>query len=275
MTAAMRMHAVPAQRPGELIAEAVLFAGRVPLDQRSAVLASRVGPAFLAEAGWDAGTWVLTLPAEQPLPGRTFCRAPGCQTTCAAATRVCLDCRRRLTAAGLDLEDVALPPPPQGKRWLGTGDGTCRVSGCPRPWATSGQPLCPEHLSQREQPGVSIADFTARADVAALPSHGTCSVASCPRQLPGHGTAYCDAHLPAAARLAPGRPEPGRRDGVAGHRTARPARRAGQPAGPVRRRRDAVRAAAAHPAGRQDLLHDPAASRQRRPHPAGVIPDGT
>src|SRR6266568_4704500 len=226
MTAAMRMHEIPAQRPGELLAEAVLFAGRVPLDERSAVLASRIDPAFLAEAGWDAGTWVLTLPAEHPLLGRTFCRAPGCQTTCAAATRVCLDCRRRLAAAGLDLEDVALLPPPQGKRWLGTGDGTCRVSGCPRPWVTSGQPLCPEHLSQREQLGVSIADFTARADVAALPSHGTCSVASCPRQLPGHGTAYCDAHLQRLRVLRRAGQSPG--DETAWRATEPPVPRAGQ-----------------------------------------------
>ena len=165
------------------------------LDERSAALASRIDAAFLAEAGWDAAAWVLTLPAEHPLLGRTFCRAPGCQTTCAAATRVCLDCQRRLAAAGLGLEDVALLPPPQGKRWLGTGDGTCRVSGCPRPWVTSGQPLCPEHLSQQDRLGVSIADFTARPDVIALPSHGTCAVASCPRQVPGHDAVYCDAHL--------------------------------------------------------------------------------
>jgi|SRR5712691_4700512 len=92
MTAAARIHAVPAPRPGELLPEGELFTGRVLLDERSAVLASRIDPAFLAEAGWDPGTWVLTLPAEHPLLGRTFCRAPGCQTTCAAATRVCLDC---------------------------------------------------------------------------------------------------------------------------------------------------------------------------------------
>ena len=116
MTAAARIHAVPAPPPDELPAEAGLFAGRVLLDEQSAALAGRIDAAFLAEAGWDAGTWVLTLPAEHPLLGRTFCRAPGCQTTCAAATRVCLDCQRRLAAAGLDLEDVALLPPPQGKR---------------------------------------------------------------------------------------------------------------------------------------------------------------
>ena len=45
----------------------------------------------------------------------------------------------------------------------------------PAPWVTSGQPLCPEHLSQRDRLGVSIADFTARPDAIALPSHGTCA----------------------------------------------------------------------------------------------------
>src|ERR1039458_4545944 len=117
MTAA-RISADPASLPDELLADGRLFAGRVLLDQRSVALASRIDAVFLAEAGWDAGTWVLTLPADHPLLGRTFCRAPGCQTTCAAATGVCLDCRRRLTAAGLGLEDVALLPPPQGKRRL-------------------------------------------------------------------------------------------------------------------------------------------------------------
>jgi integrase len=195
MTAAARISAVPAPHLDGLPAGEGLFAGRVLLDDRSAALAGRIDAAFLAEAGWDATTRVLTLPAEHPLLGRTFCRAPGCQTTCAAATRVCLDCKRRLAAAGLGLDDVALPPPPQGKRWLGLGDGTCRVPGCPRPWVTSGQPLCPEHLGQQEQLGVGINDFTSRADAVALPSHGTCAVASCPRQLPGHDAVYCDAHL--------------------------------------------------------------------------------
>src|SRR5260370_5906475 len=140
MTAAMRMHAVPAQRPGDRLAEAVLFAGRVPLDEQSAVLASRIDPAFLAEAGWDAGTWVLTLPAGHPLLGRTFCRAPGCQTTCAAAAPACLDCQRRRTAARPPLEDRPPLPPPPGQRRLRTRAGTCRGCRCPRPWAVGGQP---------------------------------------------------------------------------------------------------------------------------------------
>jgi hypothetical protein len=59
----------------------------------------------------------------------------------------------------------------------------------------AGQPLCPEHLGQQQRLGVSVAAFTARADVVALPGHGTCAVVACPRQLPGRGPLYCDAHL--------------------------------------------------------------------------------
>ena len=45
----------PGSAAGELPADGGLFAGRVLLDERSAVLASRIDAAFLAEAGWDAG----------------------------------------------------------------------------------------------------------------------------------------------------------------------------------------------------------------------------
>jgi hypothetical protein len=53
----------------------------VPVDEHSAVLASRIDVAFLAEAGWDPVTWVLTIDPGHPLLGRGVCRAPGCQTT--------------------------------------------------------------------------------------------------------------------------------------------------------------------------------------------------
>ena len=172
-----------------------IFAGRPLPEARSAALAGRIEAAFLAEAGWDEETWVLTLPAGHLLLGRPVCRAPGCQTTCFEKTGICLDCRRRLAQAGLSLDDAGSLPPPRGRRWLGPGDGTCAVTRCPRPWVKAGQPLCPEHLGQQQRLGVSVAAFTARADVVALPSHGTCAVAACPRQLPGRGADYCDAHL--------------------------------------------------------------------------------
>jgi hypothetical protein len=184
-----------AQRaPWPEAADPSLFAGRVTLDEQSAVLAARIEAEFLSEAGWDAAGWVLRLPTGHPLLGRVTCRAPGCQTTCAASTGVCLDCRRRLDAAGMGLEDVALLPPPRGARWLGLGDGTCVVRECPRPWTASRQSLCPEHLGQAGRLGVGAAEFAARPDVLALPSHGICSVAACPRHVPWHRAVYCDAH---------------------------------------------------------------------------------
>ena len=172
-----------------------VFTGQQLLDEQSAELAGRIEAAFLAEAGWDAATLVLTLPPDHPLLGRPVCRAPGCQTTCHEKTGICLDCRRRLAQAGLSMDDAGLLPPPQGRRWLGPGDGTCTVAGCSRPWVKGGQPLCPEHLSQQQRLGVGVAAFAARADVAALPSHGVCAVAACPRALPARGGIYCDAHL--------------------------------------------------------------------------------
>jgi integrase len=174
----------------------VFGTSRVLLDEQSAALASRIETAFLAEAGWDPATRVLTIDPGHPLLGRSVCRAPGCQTTCPASTGVCLDCRRRLAQAGLGLEAAGSLPPPRGARWLGLGDGTCAVPGCPRPWMKAGQPLCPEHLSQQQRLGISDATaFAARPDVIPLPSHGVCAVAACPRQRPVAGGTYCDAHL--------------------------------------------------------------------------------
>ena len=92
MTAAVHLALLP-QDPSPA---GHVFAGRQLLDEQSAALAGRIEAAFLAEAGWAAATWVLTLPPDHPLLGRPVCRAPGCQTTCHEKTGICLDCRRRL-----------------------------------------------------------------------------------------------------------------------------------------------------------------------------------
>ena len=163
---------------------------------KAAALAERLEAAFLAEAGWDPETRVLTIDSAHPLLGRNTCKVPGCQTTCPASTGICLDCRRRLEQAGLGLEDAGLLPPPRRHRWLDPGAGACTVAGCPRPWVKSSRPLCPEHLAQQELLGIGDpAVFAASPGVTALPSHGTCAVAACPRQLPSAGSSYCDAHL--------------------------------------------------------------------------------
>ncbi|HEY2673116.1 MAG TPA: site-specific integrase [Rugosimonospora sp.] len=193
---------------------------------RSAVLASRIEAAFLAEAGWDPQTWVLTIDAGHPLLGRRVCRVAGCQTTCPGGFGVCADCRRRLAVAGLGLADIGSLPPPHGGRWLGRGEGTCSVLGCPRPWVKAAQPLCPVHLGQQQRLGVEVAEFIARPDTVALPSHGICAVAACPRQLPAATASYCDAHLQRMRLLRRAGREPD--DEAAWRRTEPPVPRAGQ-----------------------------------------------
>ena len=182
------------------------------LDQDTIRLAELLDPGFLAEAGWDPVDRTLRLAPEHPLLGRTVCAAPGCRTTCGGRPGVCLECRRRLDAAGLGLADVAQLPPPQGRRWLAPADGACLVVGCPRPWTRSETPLCHAHRTQCADLGVTIDDFVTTAGVTALPSFGVCAVAACHRQLPARGDVYCGAHVQrwrAARRAGEGLDEPG------------------------------------------------------------------
>ena len=44
----------------------------------AARLAALTDPVFLAEAGWDPGTRVLSLPSAHPLLGWRACPSPGC-----------------------------------------------------------------------------------------------------------------------------------------------------------------------------------------------------
>ena len=164
------------------------------LDEETIRLVGLIDPGFLAEAGWEPVTRTLTLASGHPLLGRRVCAAPGCRTTCGQHRGVCLDCRRRLGAAGLSLDDVALLPPPRGRRWLGPGDGACAVSGCPRPWTSSEAPLCHDHLAQCQRLDTDITAFPFAGGVVPLPSFGVCAVAACHRQLPARGDVYCGAH---------------------------------------------------------------------------------
>jgi hypothetical protein len=225
-TAAITAAEELAARPGASgRAGHVLGTRQALLDGRSALLASRIEMAFLAGAGCDPAAWVLTIDPGHPLLGRVVCRVPGCQTTCPAKTGVCLDCGRRLAQAGLGVEDYGSLPPPRGARWLGLGDGTCSVPGCPRPRVKAARPLCPEHLSEQQRLGVEVAAFTARPGVTELPSHGICAVAACPRQLPAAGNAYCDAHLQRLRLLRRAGEEP---DEAAWRLTEPPVPRSGQ-----------------------------------------------
>src|SRR6266540_3377089 len=164
----------------------------VALAGAAAHLADQLEPEFLAEAGWDAVTRVLSPPSGHRLLGRPICRARGCSTT---ANGVCLQCRRRLDERGLGLADLGLLPPPTGRAWTMPEDGTCQVTGCPRPWVKAEHPLCLAHLDQQQTLGVSVTEFIGRPDVRPLETLGVCAVAACSRQLPARRDVYCAAHL--------------------------------------------------------------------------------
>ena len=195
------------------------------LDEETIRLAELIDPVFLTEAGWDRRTQTLTFPPEHPLLGRPICAAPGCQTTCHERTGVCCECKRRLAQHGLEMDDTALLPPPRGRRWLGPGDGSCSVTGCPRPWSSAERPLCPAHLGQQQCLRADITVFTARPDAVPLPSNGICAVAACWRQLATAGDQYCGAHH---QRLRTLRRESGNVDELAWRRTEPPIARSGQ-----------------------------------------------
>jgi hypothetical protein len=99
------------------------------LDGLMARLSEHLDPGFLAEAGWDATRLVLNPPPAHRLLGRPVCQAPGCSTTAAARTRICHACSRRLAAAGLGQDQLALLPV---RDYPTRGPDGCRVSGCGR-----------------------------------------------------------------------------------------------------------------------------------------------
>jgi hypothetical protein len=59
----------------------------------AARLTALTGPGFLAEAGWDPGTRVLSLPSGHPLLGWRACPSPGCGNPLYGRDRECGTCR--------------------------------------------------------------------------------------------------------------------------------------------------------------------------------------
>ena len=169
----------------------------VMLDGPAARLAGMLDPAFLAEAGWDPASRVLSLPASHPLLGRTLCRADGCPAT-AQGTKtgwLCQSCFARLRRAGMSAEQIGAlprvptaPPRPAG----------CLVPGCERmsPGGRQGQRtgLCGAHSRQfRRTAGMTIERFLADPAVRPLTAMGPCGVAACSRRAES-GRGYCRAH---------------------------------------------------------------------------------
>ena len=169
----------------------------VVLAGEAARLAAALDPGFLAEAGWDPQTRVLSLPAAHPLMGRQVCRTPGCPATAhgSGSNGLCWQCSSRLARDGWTPEEIEgareLPPLPR------RADG-CLVPGCQRmsPGGRQGQRsgLCQAHSRRiRRVPGTRIEDFLADPRVRPLPPLGPCRVAACSRRRESeHG--YCPTH---------------------------------------------------------------------------------
>jgi integrase len=169
----------------------------IALDGPAARLAGMLDLAFLAEAGWDPVSRVLSLPAGHPLLGRTLCRADGCPATMhgTKAGGLCWSCFARLRRAGLSIEEIAASPqvPAAPPRPAG-----CLVPGCERmsPGGRQGQRtgLCLAHSRRfRRKPGMTMERFLADPGVRPLGALGPCSVAACSRRAESeHG--YCPTH---------------------------------------------------------------------------------
>ncbi|MGH3124133.1 MAG: hypothetical protein ACRDND_24365, partial [Streptosporangiaceae bacterium] len=194
MTGAAAARAVPAaagsgEFPGVL--------DGVVLEGPAAGLAGMLDDAFLAGAGWDPVTRVLSLPAGHRLLGRTLCRVDGCPAT-AHGTKtggLCWQCFARLTRAGVSAAQIISSPelPPLPDRPAG-----CAVPGCLRmsPGGRQGQRtgLCQAHSRRfRRVAGMTMERFLADPRVRPLPALGPCNVAACARRAEsGHG--YCPTH---------------------------------------------------------------------------------
>jgi integrase len=177
-------------------ASAVVLSG-VVLAGEAARLAAALDPGFLAEAGWDPQTRVLSLPAAHPLMGRQVCRTAGCPATAHGSGNdgLCWQCSSRLARDGWTPEEIEgareLPPLPR------RADG-CLVPGCQRmsPGGRQGQRsgLCQAHSRRiRRVPGTRIEDFLADPRVRPLPPLGPCRVTACSRRRESeHG--YCPSH---------------------------------------------------------------------------------
>ncbi|MFN2497144.1 MAG: tyrosine-type recombinase/integrase [Pseudonocardiaceae bacterium] len=167
------------------------------LEGPAARLAGLLDPAFLAEAGWDPVTRVLSLPAQHRLLGRTLCRVEVCTAT-AHGTKIgglCWRCFTRLCRAGMTAEEIGssaeLPA-------LAARPAGCSVPGCQRlsPGGGSRQRTgwCQAHSRRfRRTPGMPIEQFLADPKVRPLPALGPCDVAACARRAESeHG--YCPTH---------------------------------------------------------------------------------
>jgi len=107
-----------------------VLAAEAGLDPATARLAALLDPVFLAEAGWDRATRVLSLPAEHPLLGWAACATPGCVSGAYGRDRLCGVCRAGGPGPAIEAatEPGALAPARRGQ--------VCAVVACDRPRGT-------------------------------------------------------------------------------------------------------------------------------------------
>ena len=197
---------VPASRDGAGEAFGHVLSG-VILAGDTALLAAVLDREFLAGAGWDPGSRVLSLPAAHPLLGRRECRTAGCTATAhgSGASVLCYQCSSRLARAGWTAEEILAA---EGLLPLPARAGGCLVPGCQRmsPGGRQGQRtgLCQAHSRRlRRVPGMTIGEFLSDPQVRPLPPLGPCRVAACSRRSESeHG--YCPTHYVRWRNAAPG-----------------------------------------------------------------------
>ena len=190
MTAAAAVRALPAA--GRAARYGHVLAG-VELDGPAQQLAALLDPSFLAEAGWDPASRVLSLPAGHRLLGRAVCRAGGCATTeHAGLGGVCHRCFTRLTGQGMTAEQIAGSPqlPSLSARVM-----RCAVPGCQREPTVTRAILCEPHARQfRQRAGKpAIGQYLADPRVRPLPPFSPCAVAACTR-VADSARGYCNTH---------------------------------------------------------------------------------
>jgi len=151
-------------------------------------LEALLDPAFLAGAGWDWQTLVLSASAAHPTLGWSVCQVPDCGAMAEGAAGLCPGCTTRMSRNGGDR------PPATCANTYRQGVGRC-VVGCARPWESRRRPLCDAHdYQQRVVLDVSVEVFLARPDVLPLPGFGPCVVLACTRLRHSRFSPLCKAH---------------------------------------------------------------------------------
>ena len=191
------MTACPAAAPGVLpggqppgrAGAAHVLGGGPGVNAAAARLAALIEPAFLAEAGWDRGTRVLSLPPGHLLLGWRACPAPGCADPLYGPARECGTCRRAGASQPVSGHHRERP---EGGHHRGdmrpvplAGGELCRVHACPR--ERGNRRYCRAHYERVLKHRRADPSFDERAWQAAEPAIGP-SVEG-PGQVSLHGLA--------------------------------------------------------------------------------------